>query len=848
MANEIDEIRARWAKATPGPFRVLGVNDAGPDECMTLCRSGSCYVIRDWDPALRRNDLGRSDAEAIAHAHADIATLLAALDAKDAELRAVERERDEARARYAMVLESRARTEDECDGLHARIADLRAQLARAKAEGAREALERVDIELCTTTTAHTRERKATIGIVRSVAARLAGEEPKAADRFRATLSRTREYDAGPLAAMAAKGRRRGDEVMTDRWDEEAHGLTLRTWGVAWPDDVEDIATALREAHAAGLREGREAERADVIAYAQRSVRACYATPRDECVKCEVLRALVSDLEQADHVPTPQGDHTVSSADFRADPARYVRESAEHPVRVVGEDGATRMTLGTPAVDDDRLARIAALYQSWVDGDEPEGAPSPRRTLLAIGEVLADAPQGDEPSRSQARRLAVQRGETEGAGSKACPKCGDRSAITYRAYTVPPKIEVGMMLSDGSNHHTVLKRSDARGVVTVLSDWRGRQFDLAAERLATWTLVRDWTVHEQVPCPDCANETQLDEPAEWGWYIEGDRCISGFSSRAEAIRCAVVEYEAEGFLVGPMRDVDVAQLRVESIVEDFELSEPGINAADLACCVEEQLEIEDNRVCAGPGAQDALDEWATEYLRVTALPGAQEALDAWAREHLVSNCERYCAGHLEPEPTPKEIAAAKASADAEPKPCATCGGYGAIGEILAEGADAIANRVLDALEDEPVTDEEGAEAVCELGVDVAAMAEGVRKCIAEVEENATARARAEGPMRHELTRERLVECLERMQEAAAADEPCEVPAPPFIEAMSAREVCEWDVELYKLAIRAFDQDADAKPCATCGGSKGNGVVQRRCASGVERFVPCPDCAGESGGSE
>lgn len=36
---------------------------------------------------------------------------------------------------------------------------------------------------------------------------------------------------------------------------------------------------------------------------------------------------------------------------------------------------------------DKLDRIAALYLAWVQGDEPEGAPSARRALQAIGEIV-----------------------------------------------------------------------------------------------------------------------------------------------------------------------------------------------------------------------------------------------------------------------------------------------------------------------------------------------------------------------------------------------------------------------------------------------------------------------------
>lgn len=36
---------------------------------------------------------------------------------------------------------------------------------------------------------------------------------------------------------------------------------------------------------------------------------------------------------------------------------------------------------------DKLLRISALFNAWANGDEPEGAPSARRTVLAIGEIL-----------------------------------------------------------------------------------------------------------------------------------------------------------------------------------------------------------------------------------------------------------------------------------------------------------------------------------------------------------------------------------------------------------------------------------------------------------------------------
>lgn len=55
---------------------------------------------------------------------------------------------------------------------------------------------------------------------------------------------------------------------------------------------------------------------------------------------------------------------------------------------------------------------------------------------------------------------------------------------------------------------------------------------------------------------------------------------------------------------------------------------------------------------------------------------------------------------------------------------------------------------------------------------------------------------------ELTEERLRICLDRMRASVAAADPADVPAPDFIEAMTHREVCAWDVELYELALEAL----------------------------------------------
>jgi hypothetical protein len=38
-------------------------------------------------------------------------------------------------------------------------------------------------------------------------------------------------------------------------------------------------------------------------------------------------------------------------------------------------------------DEETLQKIIALYSAWANGDEPEGAPSARRAMLAIGELF-----------------------------------------------------------------------------------------------------------------------------------------------------------------------------------------------------------------------------------------------------------------------------------------------------------------------------------------------------------------------------------------------------------------------------------------------------------------------------
>ena len=52
------------------------------------------------------------------------------------------------------------------------------------------------------------------------------------------------------------------------------------------------------------------------------------------------------------------------------------------------DAFTAARAATPSAEPaDLVATIDALYRTWTSSDEAEGAPSARRTLLAIGEVL-----------------------------------------------------------------------------------------------------------------------------------------------------------------------------------------------------------------------------------------------------------------------------------------------------------------------------------------------------------------------------------------------------------------------------------------------------------------------------
>lgn len=208
------------------------------------------------------------------------------------------------------------------------------------------------------------------------------------------------------------------EVVDD--DRVMRGADLIGWAFSlrnaelFARELNALQDAEQRAYERGLREGREAERADVVPSESERIAlsAVIATAGLDASGGD-LRMVAAWLARVDaaiscgaHVPIPQGDAPLSRSQERRLAAQ--RTSAS-----------------------DRLRRIAMLYDSWANGDEPEGAPSPRRTLLAIGEILAEvAPQGDASPKPCAmchghgrRVYAVIDGESE---SETCPGCAGES--------------------------------------------------------------------------------------------------------------------------------------------------------------------------------------------------------------------------------------------------------------------------------------------------------------------------------------------------------------------------------------------------------------------------------------
>lgn len=58
---------------------------------------------------------------------------------------------------------------------------------------------------------------------------------------------------------------------------------------------------------------------------------------------------------------------------------------------------------------------------------------------------------------------------------------------------------------------------------------------------------------------------------------------------------------------------------------------------------------------------------------------------------------------------------------------------------------------------------------------------------------------------DVTRDQIIACIEQLDEAIAAEDPCSVPAPDFVEAMSDRQVCEWDKAIYELALAGLEAE-------------------------------------------
>lgn len=106
---------------------------------------------------------------------------------------------------------------------------------------------------------------------------------------------------------------------------------------------------------------------------------------------------------------------------------------------------------------------------------------------------------------------------------------------------------------------------------------------------------------------------VEEPTEWAWYYDGSSVQGdGFATREEAIRDAVIGHGAERFLVGPMREIEIAE---------------WVDAADIVERISESL----------------WDNLGIEDIRVYAAPAAQAALEAWARNNLSPDPSRYCEG-------------------------------------------------------------------------------------------------------------------------------------------------------------------------------------------------------------
>jgi hypothetical protein len=111
VADPVDEIRARWAAATPGPWSIErhGRGWALYSGRVPGLHGLNLVNLDEWDWN------GANNQDAIAAAPSDIATLLAALDTEREARERAERERDEATraGELARTLAERMRAEVE---------------------------------------------------------------------------------------------------------------------------------------------------------------------------------------------------------------------------------------------------------------------------------------------------------------------------------------------------------------------------------------------------------------------------------------------------------------------------------------------------------------------------------------------------------------------------------------------------------------------------------------------------------------------------------------------------------------------------------------------------------------
>lgn len=126
---DLEEIRKRAEKATPGPWSAVHKQT---QSFVDYPKSGHAYVgtTSMWSNGNGPSpDSCKANADFIAHARTDIPALLAALDAKTAE---VERERAAREAAQGMITSFATLLDCGTDQIAAQVTDLKRQLAEAR--------------------------------------------------------------------------------------------------------------------------------------------------------------------------------------------------------------------------------------------------------------------------------------------------------------------------------------------------------------------------------------------------------------------------------------------------------------------------------------------------------------------------------------------------------------------------------------------------------------------------------------------------------------------------------------------------------------------------------------------